>query len=124
MKKLIALVLAFVCVLCLVACSASDTDNINPQAETPKNSFKVEIADNYPIENTLKNTYEAGEHVTIKLSTITEHYYIVSINGTELDVDRDASDMTYTYYAFTMPSEDVLIEIVDVSVDIPEAPQE
>ena len=124
MKKLIALVLAFVCVLCLVACSASDTDNINPQAETTKNSFKVEIADNYPIENTLKNTYEAGEHVTIKLSTITEHYYIVSLNGIELDVDRDASDMTYTYYAFTMPSEDVLIEIVDVSVDIPEAPQE
>ena len=34
MKKLIALLLALVCVLSLVGCSASDNDNSNPQAET------------------------------------------------------------------------------------------
>lgn len=123
MKKLIALVLVLACALCLVACAAGDIDNTNPQTETTKNTYMVEIADNYPIENTLKSAYEAGEQVTIKLSTITEHYYIVTVNGTELDFDRDASDMTYTYYTFTMPSKDVLIEIADVSVDIPDAPQ-
>ena len=123
MKRLIALVLALACALCLMACAASDIGNTNPQTETTKNTYMVEIADNYPIENTLKSAYEAGEQVTIKLSTITEHYYIVTVNGTEMDFDRDASDMTYTYYTFTMPSKDVLIEIADVSVDIPEAPQ-
>ena len=123
MKRLIALVLALACALCLMACAAGDIDNSNQQTETAKNTYRVEITDNYPIENTIKSAYEAGDQVTIKLSTITEHYYIVTVNGTELDFDRDASDMTYTYYTFTMPSKDVLIEIADVSVDIPEAPQ-
>ena len=123
MKRLIALVLALACALCLVDCAAGDIDNSNQQTETAKNTYRVEITDNYPIENTIKSAYEAGDQVTIKLSTITEHYYIVTVNGTELDFDRDASDMTYTYYTFTMPSKDVLIEIADVSVDIPEAPQ-
>ena len=123
MKKLITLVLALVCVMGLMACTASEINNTDLQAETNKNAYKVEIANNYPIENTIKSNYEAGEEVTIKLCTVTEHYYVVSINGTELDFDRDASDMIYTYYTFTMPSKDVLIEITDVSVDIPEAPQ-
>ena len=123
MNKVIALVLILACVLCLVACAAGDIDNTNPQTETTKKTYIVEIANDYPIENTLKSAYEAGEEVTIKLSTITEHYYILTVNGIELDFDRVASDMTYTYYTFTMPSKDVLIEIADVSVDIPEAPQ-
>ena len=123
MNKAIALVLILACVLCLVACAAGDIDNTNPQTETTKKTYMVEIANDYPIENTLKSAYEAGEEVTIKLSTITEHYYILTVNGTELDFDRGASDITYTYYTFTMPSKDVLIEIADVSVDIPEAPQ-
>ena len=123
MKKLLSLVLVLACALCLVACAAGDIDNTNPQTETTKNTYMVEIIDNYPIENTLKSAYDAGEQVTIKLCTITEHYYIVTVNGTELDFDRNASDMTYTYYTFTMPSKDVLIEIADVWVDIPEAPQ-
>ena len=123
MKKLMVSVLVLACVLCLVACASGDIDNTNPQTETTKKTYMVEIANNYPIENTLESVYEAGEEVTIKLSTITEHYYILTVNGTELDFDRDASDMTYTYYTFTMPSKDVLIEIADVSVDIPEAPQ-
>ena len=120
---MIALVLALVCVMGLIACSANDMNYTDLQTDTTKNTYKVEIADNYPIENTLKTIYEAGEQVIIKLSTVTEHYYIVSVNGTESDYDRAASDMTYTYYTFTMPSKDVLIEIADVSVDIPEALQ-
>lgn len=124
MKKLIGIFLTLVCVVNLVGCLANNTDNIKPLTETTNTTYKVKIVDNYPIENTLNNAYEPGEQVTIKLSTITEHYYIVYVNGVEQDFDRDASDMTYTYYTFTMPSNDVLIEIKDVSVDIPESPQE
>ena len=124
MKKFLALVSVLACALSLVACAAGDLDNTNLQTETTKNTYMVEIADNYPIENTLNNTYEAGEQVTIKLSTITELYYMVYVNGVERDFDRDTSDLAYTYYTFTMPSSDVLIEIKDVSVDIPEATQE
>lgn len=124
MKKLIGFILTLVYVVNLVACSADNTGNIKPLTETTNTTYKVKIVDDYPIENTLNNTYEAGEQVTIKLSTITEHYYIVYVNGVEQDFDRDASDMTFTYYTFTMPSKDVLIEIKDVSVDIPELPQE
>ena len=122
MKKLIALVLTLVCVVCLIGCSISNIDNSKPQTETTNTTYKVEIANNYPIENTLKSTYEAGEQVTVKLSTITEHYYRVYVNGVEQNLDRDASDMNYTYYTFTMPSKDVLVEITDVSVDIPNPP--
>lgn len=116
--------MTLVYVVNLVACSADNTGNIKPLTETTNTTYKVKIVDDYPIENTLNNTYEAGEQVTIKLSTITEHYYIVYVNGVEQDFDRDASDMAFTYYTFTMPSKDVLIEIKDVSVDIPELPQE
>ncbi len=116
--------MALIYVLGLVACSANDTDNTKPQTEITNTTYKVEIANNYPIENTLKSTYEAGEQITIKLATITEHYYEVYVNGVEQTMDMDTSDLTYTYFAFTMPSEDVLIEIKDVFVDIPEAPQE
>lgn len=108
MKKILALVLSVMFTLGMVACS--------------QNEYKVEIADNYPIANELDKTYSEGEEVTIKLETITEHYYIVYVNGVEQAMAT--SDLMYTYFTFTMPSEDVLIKIEDVSVDIPEAPQE
>ncbi len=119
MKKLIVLFLTLACLMSLIACSANDTNLAKPQEEETNKVYKIEIADNYPIENTLKSAYEAGETVTIQLSTITEHYYKVYANGTELAMDTAASDLTYSYYSFTMPEEDVLIEIEDVSVDIP-----
>lgn len=109
MRKFVALFLALVCALGMVGCS--------------KAKYSIEIADNYPIANTLKRTYAAGEEVTVKLETITEHYYILYVNGVEQEMDRDASDLTYTYYTFTMPGEDVLIHIEDKWIDIPQAPQ-
>ena len=123
MKKLLTLVLVLVCAVSLLGCSASIIDNSKPQTTT-NTTYKVEIANNYPIENTLKSTYQAGEQITIKLFTITEHYYKVYVNGIEQAMDMEASDLSYTYYTFTMPSEDVLIEIKDFSVDIPGAPKE
>ena len=105
MKKLIALFLTLVCTLGAAGCGTA--------------SYKVEIADNYPIANRIKQTYAPGEAVTIKLETITEHYYVLSVNGEEVEMDRDTSDLTYTYFTFTMPGEDVLIQIEDKWVEIP-----
>ncbi len=119
MKKWIVFFLILSCLAGLAACSGNETELANAQEEETNKVYKIEIADNYPIRNTLKSAYEAGETVTIQLSTITEHYYKVYVNGAEQTMDTSASDLTYSYYSFTMPEEDVLIEIEDVSVDIP-----
>ena len=121
MKKWIVFFLILSCFAGLAACSGNETELANAQEEETNKVYKIEIADSYPIENTLKSTYEAGETVTIQLSTITEHYYKVYVNGAEQTMDTAASDLTYSYYSFTMPDEDVLIEIEDISVDIPGA---
>ena len=121
MKKWIVFFLILSCLAGLAACSGNETELANAQEEETNKVYKVEIADSYPIENTLKSAYEAGETVTIQLSTITEHYYKVYVNGAEQAMDTAASDLTYSYYSFTMPDEDVLIEIEDISVDIPGA---
>ena len=109
MKKLLALTLAAMLVLCITACDL--------------HKYNVEIANDYPIANTLKSSYKSGEEITVKLETITEHYYVLLVNGVRQEQDRAASDMMFTYFTFIMPAEDVLIEIEDRWVDIPEAPQ-
>lgn len=109
MKRWMTAVFLLVFVLGMTACKQ-------------KNTYKVEIADNRRIENELEDAYEAGKKVTIQLGTVTEHYYRLYVNGVEQKMDRDASDMTYTYYTFHMPSEDVTIKIEDCYVDIPDAP--
>lgn len=84
--------------------------------------YRVTLANDYPILNKLDATYTAGKEVTVKLSTITEHYYILYVNGIEQSMDMEASDLMYTYFTFTMPCEDVVIEIRDKWVDIPVSP--
>lgn len=110
-KKFIALVLALVCVFSLIGC-------------VTETKYKVEIADTSYVVNKLKKTYSPGEEVTLKLETITEHYYIVSVNGVKIGNDKVSSDLAFTYYTFTMPDEDVLVEIEDRWVEIPVAPQQ
>ena len=110
MKKLLAFALSAVFIFSITACSL--------------HKYKVEIANDYPIANELKSSYAAGDEVTIRLDTVTEHYYILSVNGVRQDQDRSASDMMFTYFTFIMPAEDVLIEIEDRWVDIPAAPQQ
>lgn len=84
--------------------------------------YKVTIADNYPIVNELKSSYAAGEEVTIQLAALTEHYYELYVNSEKQEMNREFSDWnTFSYFTFTMPEEDVLVKIEDVSVDIPEA---
>ena len=105
MKKMIAFLLSLILLSGMTACNQT--------------KYKVEIADNHAIANELKNAYSAGEEVTIQLETITEHYYVLWVNGVQQEPDRDASDMMFTYFTFIMPDEDVLIEIEDRWVDIP-----
>ena len=105
MKKMIACLLSLILLSGMAACNQT--------------KYKVEIADNHAIANELKNAYSAGEEVIIQLETITEHYYVLWVNGVKQEPDRDASDMMFTYFTFIMPDEDVLIEIEDRWVDIP-----
>lgn len=104
MKKCTALFLSIILILMLVACDKK---------------YKVLVADDYPIANEIQKTYSAGGEVTIQLETLTEHYYALFVNGMKQEMDLSASDMVYTYFVFTMPSEDVLVEIEDHWVDIP-----
>lgn len=86
---------------------------------TPTTKYSIDIQDNYPILNQLEPAYAAGETVTVQLPTVTEHYYILTVNGQEQKMDMDTSDLAYTYFTFTMPEEDAVIQIVDRWVDIP-----
>ena len=117
MKKFVAFALLF-CILGMGGCR-KDTQ---PVTSTIKTEYSVTIADSYTIVNTLKNSYEVGETVTIQLDTITEHYYVLSVNGKAVEMDHEASDLTYTYFTFTMPDEDVMIQIEDRWVAIPPEP--
>lgn len=48
MKKIIAFVLALVCVLGLVGCSGGDTNNAGPEAGTPLSTFYQAVLDTQP----------------------------------------------------------------------------
>lgn len=95
---------------------AGTVDQPLGQSESIKKEYNLAISgdphlETYLVTDDLKSAYAPGEEVTIRLSTVTEHYYIVIVNGAELAMDQDASDLTYTYYTFTMPYEDVIVEI-------------
>ena len=108
MKKLIGITLALICLL--VGCDAAPSRYTVTIAPSGSTVYLV---------NELKDTYAAGEEVTIQLQTITEHYYILTVNGAEQPMDMEASDLMYTYFRFTMPSEDVTIEIQQKAANMP-----
>lgn len=112
MKYFTAIILSLMFVLALTGCSQQENA-----------TYKVTIADSsFTLESELEERYPAGEEVTIKLPTVTEQYYTLSINGEEQQIS--SSNLTYTYFNFIMPSCDVIIEIETHSVDIPtEGPQ-
>ena len=105
-RKVIILILAFV-LLILALCS--------------RTTYTVKIVDDYPLENELKRGYPAGATVTVVLPTITEHAYHVFINGDRCAQDKK-SNLEYSFFTFTMPDQDVVIEIEDHWVSIPERP--
>ena len=109
MKRLITLTLALFCVFGLVGC------------ETVPQRYKLALspsASTVYLVNELQDTYAAGEEITIQLATITDHYYILTVN--EEAIDMADSDFMYTYFQFTMPHEDVKIELRQKAADIPE----
>ncbi len=114
MKRILAITLALVLTLsALTGCMASR----NPSRRNGE--YKVQFADRYPIANKMYETYAAGDEVNIILETITEHYYVVKVNEKEVEMNEEKTDMTFTYYTFTMPNEDVVVEIEDKWVEIP-----
>ena len=123
MKKLLSFAVAAVMVPCLFSCNrdVSETQNVT-ETQKPQ-EYTITVADHFPIENELKQSYQPGEEVTIKIGTITEGYYTRFVNGEEQSQDAD-SDFEYTYFTFIMPDTDVIIEFEEHWVDIPEAPEE
>ena len=128
MKKfLLCLLMIIICTFLLPGCDtalpdSSESSSVNDTSDLSEHAYRVEIlnADNFDIMNELKESYEAGEKVTIQLSTITEHYYLVYVNGVEqARDDLIDDDWTITTYSFIMPNEDVTVKIEDRWVEIP-----
>ena len=90
-------------------------------SENPQ-TFKLSIIGNYAdnVVSELKGRYAAGERVAMELQTITEHYYEVTVNGTQ--IPQADSDLEYTWFVFNMPAEDTIVSITQKSVDIPPPP--
>lgn len=90
-------------------------------SENPQ-KFKLSITGNYAdnIVNELEDSYLEGEKITIQLETITEHYYVVTMNG--ITLPQAESSLEYTWFGFRMPEEDVVISITQKGVDIPPPP--
>ena len=104
----------------------NEYDEIPNDPDSFKTLYTVEItnSENYPILNGLKASYRMGEKVTIELETITEHYYVLYVNGVEQSPDETGTnDWSVTCYTFSMPAENVIITIEDRWVDIPENSQ-
>ena len=62
---------------------------------------------------------QPGETVFVRLPAVTEQYYLLFVNGTAQEMDRDRSDREYTCFTFTMPDCDAYIGIQTVPADIP-----
>ncbi len=84
-----------------------------------KGEYTLTIANNMPLVDELKDKYESGEEITLKLYSVTEQYYRVRVNGKE--INASSFDMDHTVFIFTMPARDTVVEIEEVSVDIPSA---
>lgn len=90
-------------------------------SENPQ-KFKLSITGDYAdnILTELEDSYLAGETITFQLETITEHYYVVTMNG--ITLPQAESSLEYTWFGFRMPEEDVVISITQKGVDIPPPP--
>ena len=88
--------------------------------ENTVKKHKLTVENGLDLVDKLENEYAAGEKITLKLYTYTEHYFVVTVNGEDVPMNREDSDLYYTYFYFTMPDEDAVVVIEDVYVDIPE----
>ena len=104
-----------------VIAESSKEQILESSLENAVTKHKLTVENGLDLVNKLENEYAAGEKITLQLYTYTEHYFVVTVNGKEIEMNREDSDLYYTYFYFTMPSEDAVVIIKDVSVDIPEA---
>lgn len=111
----------FLAAVLLGGCASPTPDQ--PETEAP-GKYRVEIIGEYSPENELEDGYLPGDLVHIVLGNVTEHYYTVTVNGTECPINEEATDRTYEVYTFRMPEEDVRVEIAGHHVDIPTLPPE
>ena len=120
-RNLQMLILLLICVFAFSGCDIALFQADGSQT-TNDNFYTVEIAnpEKNSILNELKNSYKAGEKVTIELATITEHYYVLYVNGVKQSPDQSISnDWSVTYYTFVMPAENVTVTIEDVWLELP-----
>ena len=123
-RTLLILIVLLLCLSVFIGCDNVLSQNGGSQTtDSFETLYTVEIAnsENYPILNELKASYRMGEKVTIELETVTEHYYVLYVNGVEQSPDETGTnDWSVTCYTFSMPAENVIITIEDRWVDIPE----
>ena len=122
MKRILAITLTLVMLLAaLTGCMASKNPSGSEGEQNPQ-TFKLSIIGDYAdnVVSELKGSYAAGERVAMELQTITEHYYEVTVNGTQ--IPQADSDWEYTWFVFNMPAEDTIVSITQKGVSIPPPP--
>lgn len=130
-KALLVILTAITCLVLLCGCGDDDYEKVsfgNDRGDvSAKNDeyYKVDFksTEGFADDFTPKSEYRVGEIVEIKLVTATENYYRVFANREQVYMDDERSDMSYSYFTFTMPAEDVVVSINSVDVTIPDAPQ-
>lgn len=111
MKKAVVVNILLCLVLCLFLSGCQN------------NRYRVNVDVEHASKCKIDSGYKCGDEVTIRLETITEHYYKVFADGVEISQNDEKTNMEYTYFIFTMPNHDVDLIIEDHDVDIPLAPQ-
>ncbi len=112
--------------LILVGCGGNGEQSLSDESANEawqNTSYKIEFTSIKPV-NEIRAEYSAGETVTIKLETLTEHYYVVKVNGAEIESDSENSNLEFTYFVFTMPNCDVTLDITEQYVSIPYPPND
>ena len=94
--------------------------NVTEYYEAEK-GFTVTVSDDSSLVNNLQPAYLPGEAVFIELETLTESSYTVKVNYEK--IEPYSIDEYCTRFMFEMPKGNVIVEIEENGVNIPEAPQ-
>ena len=126
-KKAVVVSIILSLILCLfISGCQSNLHQVSVDAEhasDQSNLHQVSVDAEHASQCKIESGYVCGDEVTIRLETITEHYYKVFADGAEVLQDDEKTDMEYTYFTFVMPDHDVDLIIEDHYVDIPLPPQ-
>ncbi|MBR2387501.1 MAG: hypothetical protein IKB02_01890 [Clostridia bacterium] len=92
---------------------------IVPARELGKGYYSLTFNQTYSLADDfdLNTKYRAGERVELKLETVFEQYYEVSVNGEKAVMT--GGDFSYATFVFIMPEGEAHVEIKEISVEIP-----